>query len=42
MTYPEISNAKLEETVVSIIIDELKDHFGGGFSEERIIRETEA
>jgi hypothetical protein len=36
-----IVNQKLEEKVISIIMDGLKDHFAGGL-DERAIRETEA
>jgi hypothetical protein len=32
----------IKDTVISLIIGELKDHFGGGLSGERVIRDTEA
>ena len=32
----------VEKEIISIIANELMDHFGGGLSDERVIRESEA
>ena len=33
---------KLENEIISIITNEVVDHFGGGLSGERMVRESEA
>jgi hypothetical protein len=33
---------RLKKTIICLVADELMDHFGGGLSEERVIRESEA
>jgi hypothetical protein len=41
MAYREIIYANIEKRIVNLIEGELRGHFSGGLSEERVIRDSE-